>query len=256
MKKTGIVLSGGGVKGMAHIGLLQALEEHDVHIDEIAGASAGALVGALYAAGMTPQEILEFYEAHSLFNISYYNMSGAGILNTIKYQEYYTECLPENDFDALKKKLYISTTDIEKGLSVIHSSGEVILPLVASASLPPVFSPVVINDRLHADGGILNNFPVEPLTKTCDKIIGSYVSPPKPLSREDLKTTTQVSTRSMGLVMSAAVRLKYPACDVVLEFEELDIISMLDQRQIRMAYEIGYKKAIKEMDRILASLND
>jgi NTE family protein len=254
MNKIGLVLSGGGVKGMAHIGLLQALEEHGVKISSLSGASAGALVGVLYAAGMSPQNILKFYEEHSLFNLSYYNRFGAGFLNSVRYQEYYKDYIPENSFEALKKKLYISTTDLEHGKYVIHSSGELLLPLVASASLPPVFSPVKINNRLHADGGILNNFPVEPLINTCDKIIGSYVSTPKPLTENDLKSTTQIYTRSMALVMYEAVRLKYNHCDVVMEFEELDIISILNQRQIRQAYEIGYRKTMDQIDSILEKL--
>ncbi|MCB0652022.1 MAG: patatin-like phospholipase family protein [Saprospiraceae bacterium] len=254
MKKIGLVLSGGGVRGMAHIGLLQALEENDIEISAISGASAGALVGTLYAAGMSPQDILKFYEEHSLFNFSYYNIGGIGIFNSSKYQDYYKDYIPENSFEALKKKLFISTTDLEEGKSVIHSSGELLLPLVASASLPPIFSPVEINDKLHADGGILNNFPVEPLTDICDKIIGSYVSPIKPLGKKDLKTTTQISTRSMSLVLYAAVRQKYHLCDVVLEIENLDTVNLLSQRQIKEAYEIGYEKAIKDMALILERL--
>ncbi|KAA3634850.1 MAG: phospholipase [Bacteroidetes bacterium] len=254
MEKIGLVLSGGGVRGMAHIGIIQALEENGVDIYAIAGASAGALVGTLYAAGLKPKEILAFYEEHNLFNISYYNLGGAGIFNSEKYQEYYKEYIPENSFEALKKKLFISTTDLEAGRSVIHSTGELLLPLVASASLPPVFSPVEIDNRLHADGGILNNFPVEPLQENCDKIIGSYVSPIKPLGKKDLRSTTQISSRSMSLVLYEAVRQKYHLCDVVLEIEELETINLLNQRQIKEAYEIGYRKAEREMPLILKKL--
>lgn len=254
MEKIGLVLSGGGVRGMAHIGILQALEENGIAIHAIAGASAGALVGTLYAAGLSPKEILNFYEEHNLFNVSYYNLGGAGIFNSVKYQDYYKKYIPQNSFEALEKKLYISTTDLEQGKSVIHSSGELLLPLVASASLPPIFSPVEIDNRLHADGGILNNFPVEPLRETCDKIIGSYVSPIKPLNKKDLKSTTQISTRSMSLVLYAAVRQKYHLCDVVLEIENLDTINILNQRQIKEAYDIGYQKAQKEMKSILKAL--
>lgn len=254
MEKIGLVLSGGGVRGMAHIGILQALEENGIEVYALAGASAGALVGTLYAAGMRPKEILEFYEEHTLFNIAYYNLGGAGIFNSRRYQEYYKEYIPQNSFEALKKKLFITTTDLEEGKSIIHSTGELLLPLVASASLPPVFSPVEINEKLHADGGILNNFPVEPLLDVCDKIIGSYVSPLKPVNKKHLKSTTQISTRSMSLVLYAAVRQKYHLCDVVLEVEDLDSINLLNQRQIKEAYQIGYQKALKEMDKIMDAL--
>ena len=163
MLKTGIVLSGGGIKGMAHLGLIKALQEAGIRFDCIAGSSAGALTGALIAAGYSPEESLEFFKSTPIFSIYYYSTSKPGILDSEKFRPVFEKYFPQDAFDVLQRPLHVTTTNLETGAWEVHHSGELINVLLASASLPPVFAPMLIDGALHADGGIMNNFPVEPL---------------------------------------------------------------------------------------------
>ncbi|HDO26739.1 MAG TPA: phospholipase, partial [Bacteroidetes bacterium] len=173
--KIGLVLSGGGIRGIAHIGLIKVLEDHNIKPDIVSGASAGALVGALYAKGYSTETIIDFFHNTPLFRISFFAKNKPGLLDMEKYQTYFKEYFPEDSFESLEKQLYITATNLEDGRLDFFSSGELINPLLASAALPPVFAPVLINDKLYVDGGIMNNFPVEPLENNCDFIISSFV---------------------------------------------------------------------------------
>jgi NTE family protein len=184
--KYGLVLSGGGVGGIAHIGVIKALEEHGIRPSIISGASAGAIVGAFYAAGYSTNEILEFFQTTSLFSIKNYAVRKAGFVDTNKFYNIFKQYFPEDSFEALKKKLYISTTNIISGKTKFFHEGLLIHPLLASAAVPGVFSPMIIENELYADGGITNNFPTEPLMTDCDKIIGVQVHPLKKIKVEDL----------------------------------------------------------------------
>ena len=153
MDRFGIVLSGGGVKGVAHIGFLQALREHGLAPKYVAGTSAGALVGALYAADYSAKDMVDFFKATPLISWYFYSTSKPGLLDSEKYRSYFEKYFPKNSFESLSKKLYIATTDIEKGTSVIHHKGELLDPLIASCCVPLVFTPVKINGVFHSDGG-------------------------------------------------------------------------------------------------------
>lgn len=255
MKKIGIVLSGGGVKGMAHIGLLQALKENGIEADIISGASAGALVGAFYAGGYGYEDILNFFKSTPLFNFSFYSASKPGILDSEKYQVYFRDYFPENDFAYLKKKLFITTTNMQTGEWELHSQGEITRPLLASASVPPIFAPVNINGCLHSDGGIMNNFPVDPLQTVCDHIIGSYISPPPPLGADKLNSSLKVLKRAYDLALYSASKQKARLCDYVFAPDALADIGFFDTKAIQKSYEIGYHTAHQKMDEIIASIS-
>ena len=108
----GIVLSGGGVRGLAHIGVIKALEENGIYPTYITGASAGAIVGTFYAAGYPCEEILDFFHSTSMFSINNYTYRKPGLLDTDKFYKIFKKYFPEDRFEALKKSLYISATDI------------------------------------------------------------------------------------------------------------------------------------------------
>ena len=156
-KSVGLVLSGGGVKGMAHIGMIQALNEFGISSHAVSGTSVGALIGALYANGNSVKEMLQFFKETPLFRYHFMTILKPGLLDTERYFDLLAKYLPDNSFETLERKLYVIATDLQKGDEKIFSEGELIKPLLASAALPPVFSPVAINGRLYADGGIMNN---------------------------------------------------------------------------------------------------
>ncbi len=255
MKRLGIVLSGGGVRGIAHVGLLKALHDNGIRPDCISGASAGALVGALYANGCNAEEILHFFKSTPLFAFSYYSAKKPGLLDSERYRRFLERYFPDDDFSALEKQLFVSATDIVKGCPRIFSEGELMKPLLASAALPPIFTPVEISGRLYADGGIMNNFPTEPLTSACERIIGSFVNPVKNVKKHHFTNTMKVFQRAYELRFLATSQSKFQECDFLFAPRTLYKYGTLDTRYIDEIFDIGYQAALTQMDQIFAALN-
>ncbi|MBK9152412.1 MAG: patatin-like phospholipase family protein [Saprospiraceae bacterium] len=170
--KVGLVLSGGGFRGAAHIGVIKALEEAGIHPDVVSGVSAGALVGACYAAGLSTERMLELFSKPKIFSLAHYSYNKPGLLDTDKFVHYLNEYIPQSAYEELNIPLYICATNMLTGKLVTFHSGELNKPILASCAFPFVFSPVWLDGQCLSDGGIINNFPVEPLIGKCQKIIG------------------------------------------------------------------------------------
>lgn len=244
--KWGMVLSGGGIRGAAHAGVIKALEEHGIVPEAIAGASAGAIAGSLYAGGYTWSEILDLFEQNPvMFKWSLIGHLKPGFIDTDQFMGLFRRYFPDDRFEALKTPLYITATDIENGRSRIFSSGPLIRPVLASMAYPIVFTPVLIEGVLYSDGGIMNNFPVEPLLDQCERLIGVYVNP-VPLQKqnpETLKSGLAVAERAYHLSMAKDVARKFDDCAVRISPEPLakyDTFNLLKASEI---FEVGYKAA-------------
>lgn len=248
-KTTGIVLSGGGVKGVAHAGILKALLQHDIYPDVVSGVSAGAIVGALYANGITPAEMLSIFKETPLLKYNFLTINKPGLFDTEKYITFFEKYFPVNSFEALEKKLFVVATDLQNGSPRFFSSGNLLQPVLASAALPPVFNPVSINGRLYADGGIMNNFPIEPLRETTEYIIASYTSPMKEVGKGVLKNALQLTQRTNLLMLHSNAIEKLHLPNLMFMPKELEHIDVLDKKGIYKAYMIGYEHASKLLDR-------
>ncbi len=251
-KSIGLVLSGGGVRGMAHIGVIKAMQEFGLEAKVVAGSSVGALVGALYAADKPVEDMLRFFKETPLFKYNYFAVAKPGLINTERYIDTFQQYFPDNSFESLKKDLYVVATNLEKGEEVFVNEGELIVPLLASAALPPVFSPVEYNGALHADGGIMNNFPSEPVKDQVEYMIGSNVSIVSTLDKKHLNNSFQLTGRVTGLMIYAINREKINTCDLIIEPQALEHIGILDRRGIEKAYTIGYETAVVQLSRILS----
>ncbi|MDH3795624.1 MAG: patatin-like phospholipase family protein, partial [Flavobacteriaceae bacterium] len=138
---------------MAHIGLIKALQEQEIGISAISGTSIGAIVGALHGSGKNIDEMLDFFRTIPLFKYNFLTWSKPGLLDTERYYNMFKKGIPNDDFSKLECKLYVIATNLEKGEPVIFDNGPLIRPVLASAALPPYFSPVKIDETLFADGG-------------------------------------------------------------------------------------------------------
>ena len=250
-KSIGLVLSGGGVKGMAHIGIIKALNENGIHPHYISGVSAGALVGALYANGFDPEDMLAFFKETPLFKYNFVTINKPGLFDTEKYLIALETYFPENRFEALQRPLAVTATNLQKGNPVYFQTGELIHPLLASAALPPVFSPVAIKGELYSDGGVMNNFPLEPLQGQVDYIIGSYTSSMKEVTRKEISSSLQISQRANLLMLHASALNKLHIPDLLFRPEDLGHIGILDKKGIDKAYELGYEHASKVLDQVV-----
>lgn len=233
---------------MAHIGLIKALQEHGLEAGAIAGTSVGALVGALYAQGHTVEDMLRFFKETPLFQYNFFSITKPGFIDSDRYVDLFLRFFPSDSFGALKRKLFVVTTDLLNGEEKCFSSGELIRPLLASAALPPVFSPVEITNGYYADGGIMNNFPKEYLEDQVEFILGSNVSYNVKLTKKDLRNSLQLTTRATGLMVYAHCRHKILECDLYIEPKELEHIGVLDKKGIEMAYAMGYDHGMRALE--------
>lgn len=246
--KTGLVLSGGGARGVAHIGVLKALDELNIEITHISGSSAGAIVGALFAQGHSWADILLFFKKVPIFHYSRYAHNKPGFIDTSKFYKDFFSFFPEDNFSSLKRQLYIPTTNLIAGTQRVYSEGELIKPILASAAFPGLFTPVLIDGIPYVDGGVLNNFPIEPIAKKCDTIIGVYVNPLEEITPSQLKYSYQVANRAYNISFGSRCEPKFVNVDVLIAPKKLEKYGMFNLKNMDDILEIGYEAAMEALE--------
>lgn len=251
MKTIGVVLSGGGVRGFAHLGLLKVLDELKIKPAAISGVSAGAIFGALYASGKSPDEIISLAKANKYLGFANLLWRREGLFSMETIKKILIEHLPEDSFEALKIPLFVNATDFLHNKTIFFSSGKLILPLIASSSVPVIFEPVSNGDSKLVDGGLLDNFPVEPLLGTCDTIIGSHVNKLDAIGDANIRfSKAAMIERCFHLSIANTVYSKMHFCAVFIE-PRLDNFGLFRMKNIDQIFEIGYECALKEKNRLM-----
>jgi len=208
--KTGIVLSGGGVKGIGHIAYLERLEELGVRPDVISGTSSGALIGAMYAAGHKPKDIIEFFKTTSFFKMKWLTRKKAGIFDSVSYINLVKAHLPEK-FEDLNIPIFVTAVNIADCSIQYFHQGELYTPLIASCAVPFLISPVEMGDKMFGDGGIMDNYPITPIKDQTETLIGCYGSRPVQKDKEQLNSTLRVMNHAYELLMFANNAYKFRA---------------------------------------------
>jgi len=178
--RLGLALGSGGAKGLAHIAFLEVLDQLLIKTSAIAGSSIGALVGALYAGGMSGRQLRELATGISLRDLprfldapSLHEFQG---IKGKKIEDWLREILPVKNFEDLPMPLKVVATDFWKGEQVVFSTGDIAQAVRASISIPGVFHPREIDGRVLVDGGVVNPVPFELLEKLADYIVAIDVS--------------------------------------------------------------------------------
>ena len=175
----GLALSGGGVRGFAHIGALRALEDVGIKPDVIAGVSAGSIVASFYASGMSADEIFNLFGSIDMSKFLQVDITKSGFLKLDKFKRFLETNLPIKNIEELLIPTIIAATDIEQQHEMPFTSGNIAERVVASCSIPLVFRPVKIDGSYCVDGGVLHNLPSFYLKPVCNTVIGINVSPLK-----------------------------------------------------------------------------
>jgi NTE family protein len=136
------------------------------------------------------------------------------------------------------------------------SEGDLVHPVLASAAVPGIFSPVEIEDSWYIDGGTMNNFPLEPLVGQCDFLIGSFVSHKKPIKKQNLTNTYKLVSRANELAILASSQVKFGQCDFLFNPHQLANYQVFDSNKVDEIYKIGYEYAIENMPSLLEIIND
>lgn len=245
-RKCGLVLSGGGHRGIAHLGVLQFLEEQNIHPSVIAGTSAGSIVGALYAIGKKPEEILDLFQSISFFNWNYLTYQKPGIFDIDRLGIYLDNEFGDKTIGDLDKDVYIVATDMLRGkLKIFNKKTLVKKAILASCALPGLFSPVEIDHVIYSDGGMLNNFPANIIQGQCDYLIGCNVNPLVTTTVDKLNTIKSITIRSFEIMMSNNAHLHKNLCDWYLEPADLSNYFTFESSKNKMKemYDIGYLEA-------------
>ena len=242
----GLVLSGGGARGVAHLGIIQALEEQDITFDIVAGSSAGALVGALYCYGHSPKKICRFIRDTNFLTIFRPSFNRRSLLNIEKAYDELNKYLPTDNFDSLNIPLHVSTTDIERGEAKIYKKGQLINPVLASCAIPVVFDPVTIGNRRLVDGGVTDNLPFHSIRNKCRKIIALHCNPIDSYSK--LSNWSELMERSMMIAITQYVYAKRKHCDVFFEPLGLSKYKVIDFKKADEIFSYGYNYACKAIE--------
>jgi NTE family protein len=247
--KTGLVLSGGGARGFAHLGVIQALNDAGIFPDVISGTSAGALTGVLYADGYSPKEILKLLNTHSRLDYMRPAMPREGLLQISGVHKILKNSLRSTTFEELKIPLYVTATDLNNGKAEYFSCGELLDPVIASASIPVLFQPVMINNICYVDGGVLDNLPLKPIENCCTILIGSFVNPVGYM--EKISGLINIAERAFMLRMSEELCEKAHKFDLFVAPLELRNFSILDPEKAEELFCIGFdatNEKLKEID--------
>ncbi|MBN1987347.1 MAG: patatin-like phospholipase family protein [Prolixibacteraceae bacterium] len=239
----GIALSGGGARGIAHIGVLEALEKYGIKPQIISGTSMGAIVGVFYAAGYSPKEILEIVSSRRFHKLINWHMPFSGLIDMDKVMEVMKDKIEKDDFSALKIPFFCAVTNLNSGLFEIKSEGNLFQWVLASASIPVVFEPQIIDGQTYVDGGLLNNLPAASIRNKCQVLIGVHVNHNGP--EEDVKGLMTVAERCFRLGIAQNVEESKKLCDFLIEPPQTREYTTFNFNKAQEIYEVGFKETEK-----------
>jgi NTE family protein len=251
-RKIGLALSGGAVRGAAQIGAIAVLEEHGIPIHIVSGTSAGAAVGALYAAGSSSAEMLDFMRELSWPRTTrFVGTRHLGFFSTNPFRDRLRDALGAVLFDELDKTLIIVACDVLTGSRVLLSQGDIVEAVGASTAIPGLFVPVEHGDALLIDGGAIDNYPVTvPMEFGADTVIGidigSRPGEHRPRNAaEVLLSYMDVKTKSSGVRVADV--------DIIPDVREF---SSFDFGSIPEMYERGRTAATEKLPEIFELLDE
>ncbi len=241
--KTGLVLSGGGTRGFAHLGVIEALFEKGIIPDVISGTSAGAIAGAFIAAGRTPNEIREMLKKDSFFKYSKLQLPKDGLMKLDGLKELIQAQIPAKNLEELSIPLFVTLSNLNSGVVEYRNTGKLDDSVLASSSIPILFAPVVIDGNQFVDGGLLDNIPIEPIKLDCEQIIVSNISPLNPM--EKIKNLIEIATRTFYMSVNSNIKQVRKYATVYIEPEGIDKYEILSRTHADELYELGYHSAVK-----------
>jgi len=248
--KIGIVLSGGAVRGLAHIGVLKALEEKGIKPTVVSGVSAGSIVGAFYCSGYTAKEMEEIALKTNFTSMMKPTLSKKAFFSLDNLEKFLKKYIPYKNIEDLKIPFYITTVNLNKAQLTYFNQGDLIKIVKASCSLPIMFKPVKIEKDYYIDGGVMNNLPVDPILDKVDFIIASEVNPF--LSYEkDFNNIFSIAIRSFFLSILSNVESRKKYCNIFIQPPELTKIPLFATWKVKETIEIGYnytKQLIKDLN--------
>lgn len=242
-KKIGLVLSGGGAYGCAHLGVLQVLEENNIEVEVITGTSMGALIGGVYAAGVPLKKMIDTFtrfKRNNFLDINPFLFSNPGLILGNKVTNLLRAVVGNVNIEDCERKFASISCDIKTGNKVSMRSGDIIEAIRASISVPGIFAPVKKDDMLLIDGGAVDNMPVEDARELGAEFViavdvCTYYEPHK-----NLKTLFDVLISSSNIMVANLVNAKKDKGDVYIKIDQPGVTQdRFTQVEIKKSIEYG-----------------
>jgi NTE family protein len=242
----GIAFSGGGAKGAAHCGALQALKEYGIQPDIVSGTSVGALVAVFYSSGLTPKQMIETFQGLNFFkDIVSPSLPKGGLFDSDPLLALIQNLLPYKRIEDLPIPTYIVASDMEHGMSKVFTKGEIAPRVVASCSIPVIFQPMCINGTHYFDGGTFQNLPVSAIRQKCDKVIAFNLNH---LEAEKHKNNiVSVAYRAFMMMMVSNVAADAAQADLFIDLDTYGCMAH-DLSRIEELFFRGYESTVKALE--------
>lgn len=270
-RATGLVLGGGGARGFAHIGVLRALGEAGIEIDRVGGSSMGALVGGLWSTGLEPDEIVEAQREiwHEIRPLKGFTFPFVALHGSRRSRLAMARAFGDRRIEDQVREFFCTSTNLTRNRSMIHTSGPLCQYVLASVSIPGIVAPVIDRGELLVDGGVLDNLPVDPMSRTgAGTIYASDVSPPRTFSvglhwedapgivdvvRHRLRQSAgtafpsivRILERTATLASDRAASAQRMRSDVRFIAPPVAQYDTLDMRHLDEIVEVGYRSALE-----------
>ena len=250
--RIGLALSGGAARGIAHVGVLRALEEHAIPIDAIAGASAGALIGGLYASGLTISQIEAMARRFRWRHTARFSFSRLGLQSNARMENFLRAHMPVTRFEELKIPFAAMVTDLREGTPIVlRDTGDVPFAIRASGCVPALYVPCRdAEGRLLVDGGLVANLPVSYVRDLgADIVIAVDVGADGARFMETPRTALGVLTQTFVAVERIVSSQEKPNADLII-IPKVGHIRWDETRRSEELLQVGYEAAIASIDDI------
>ncbi len=247
--KTGLVLSGGGTRGFAHLGIIAALYEKGIIPDVISGTSVGAIVGAFIASGKSPEEILSVFNKGWFFKYTKLHIPVDGFFKLNGLKEIIQKEIEAKNIEDLELPFFVAVSNLNTGTVEYKNSGPLGETVLASSSIPILFSPVKLGNELYVDGGVVDNIPARPVKDDCERLIVCNISPINP--KEKVKNLVQITSRTFYMNVNSHTNEIAKSASLYIEPEGIDKYDILSLSHAQKLYDVGYRSTIKTLQKML-----
>ena len=245
----GFALSGGFIKGFAHLGAMQSLLEHDIKPNILSGVSAGALAGVFYADGNEPHQVLDYFAGHKFQDLTKLVIPKVGLFELGEFIDFLKSNLKSKKLEELQIPLIITATDLDHGRLVHFHKGDIAERVAASCCMPVLFAPVNIDGTHYVDGGLLMNLPVSTLRRICEKVIAVNVSPL--MATKYKMNIVSIALRSYHFMFRSNSFPEREKADLLIEPYNLEGYSNTELEKAEEIFMQGYNTTNDILERLL-----
>ncbi len=242
-------MAGGASRGVIHLGALQALEELGMRWDVVSGTSAGSIVGALYLSGHSPEEMFKIISASGLRKVIRPTFKSKGLMK----HEFLAKLLKKyvvSSFEELRLPLYIPAVNLSSGEVDVFSSGALHAPVIASSSIPLLFTTRQIDGIDYVDGGLRMNLPVRPIRPLVDIVIGINLLPLTPREKP-ISNVFEVGARVFDIAVYNNIQIDRDMTDILIEDESFARFNKFTFQAMEQRFEAGYQAVMSKREEIV-----